>query len=43
LDDDGAPIARRFVANELFLGHAALAEHRAIAQRQALTQDSRFS
>lgn len=38
LDEQGQTIRNRFMANELFAGHAALAAHRATPRWQALAE-----
>ena len=38
IDENGQPIPNRFMANELFAGHAALAAHRATPRWQALAE-----
>lgn len=38
LDDQGKPIPKRFMANELFAGEEALAAHRATPRWQAIAE-----
>ena len=38
LDEQGKPIPNRFMANELFAGHEALAAHRATLRWQAIAE-----
>ncbi len=38
IDENGKPVANRFLANELFAGHDALAAHRATPRWQALAE-----
>lgn len=38
IDENGKPIANRFLANELFAGHDALAAHRATPRWKALAE-----
>ncbi len=38
LGEDGKPLPNRFMANELFAGHAALDTHRATARWQAIAE-----
>jgi autoinducer 2-degrading protein len=38
IDENGKPIPNRFLANELFAGHDALAAHRATPRWQALAE-----